>query len=174
MTEIKTASCIVISDNHGDERPLWDVLSIYGDEVDTFIHCGDSESEASDPIWKRMHTVKGNMDGHYFPEAQEIHLGNKKVFVTHGHLEGVKRSLKELTEEAQRKHADIVCFGHSHIPFCEKIEGIIYVNPGSISLPKGPEPQKTYARLTVEENQIRVDFFSENHDLLETKTYSEK
>ena len=173
MTEIKTASCIVISDNHGDDSPLWDVLSIYEDEVDTFIHCGDSEAEASDPIWKRMRTVKGNMDGPFFPESQEICLGNKKVLVTHGHLESVKRSLKELTEEAQRKHADIVFFGHSHIPFCEKIEGVLYVNPGSISLPKGPEPEKTYARLSVDENQIRVDLFNENHHLIQTKTYAE-
>ncbi len=30
----------------------------------------------------------------------------------------------------------LVLFGHTHIPLCENVEGIQYINPGSITIPK--------------------------------------
>ena len=34
------------------------------------------------------------------------------------------------------KKGDILLHGHTHIPACEKIGDIIYMNPGSVSIPK--------------------------------------
>jgi putative phosphoesterase len=41
---------------------------------------------------------------------------------------------------------DIFLSGHTHIPTAKKENGIVYGNPGSISLPKGGYP-KSYAIL---------------------------
>lgn len=175
MTELKrtrTSSCIIVSDNHGEDTPLWDLVSLYQDEVDFFLHCGDSEAEISDPIWEKMDSVRGNMDGQTpFPVVRTETLGDKKIFATHGHLQGVKRSLEDLKEEAEEEKADIVCFGHTHIPFCQQINGVLYINPGSISLPKGRTPQKSYVRLTVQKAAYKVEYYTENHTHIETFTF---
>ena len=62
---------------------------------------------------------------------------DKKVLVCHGHNYGIKYSLDELQKRAEDKEADIVIFGHSHVPYYKEKDGIIFINPGSTSLPRG-------------------------------------
>jgi putative phosphoesterase len=58
---------------------------------------------------------------------------NMRFIVTHGHnLDEVK--LKEL---AKIYKANIVITGHTHIRKCVADLGTLYINPGSISIPKG-------------------------------------
>ena len=49
--------------------------------------------------------------------------------MTHGHIFN-KDNLPPMEE------GDILLYGHFHIPFAEKIDEKIFLNPGSISLPK--------------------------------------
>ena len=59
-----------------------------------------------------------------------ICIDNLTIFATHGHL--VDQSfLSRLNDN------DILLCGHTHIPACEKDEAHIYLNPGSVSIPKG-------------------------------------
>ena len=39
------------------------------------------------------------------------------------------------------KKGDILLHGHTHIPACEEFDGCIYMNPGSVSLPKADSPR---------------------------------
>ena len=48
---------------------------------------------------------------------------------------------------------NIIMSGHTHIPVLEEKDGIIYLNPGSITIPKGGFP-RSYA--TMDENEIVV------------------
>ena len=52
------------------------------------------------------------------------------------------------------KTGDVVFYGHTHVFKAENIDGINYVNPGSISLPFNNNP-RTYAVLEGKEIQIR-------------------
>jgi putative phosphoesterase len=52
---------------------------------------------------------------------------------------------------------DVVVFGHTHQPFCERREGILFVNPGSVSLPRGGA-DSSVALLHVETDGPRVEF----------------
>ena len=63
------------------------------------------------------------------------------IYATHGHLYNDKNWYKENS---------ILLFGHYHIPLIQKKDKCIYVNPGSISLPKGKE-KASYAILTEKE-----------------------
>lgn len=83
--------------------------------------------------------VRGNCDSEVdqmvleFPIMADymlIHEAEKMIFVTHGHHYNTEAM------PALRK-GDILLHGHTHIPACKDIEGIIYLNPGSISIPKG-------------------------------------
>ena len=62
---------------------------------------------------------------------------------------------EELKTLAQQQQADIVIFGHTHVPLIEKIDKITFINPGSISKPRLLQGQKTYAILDIYEGQIR-------------------
>jgi len=58
-----------------------------------------------------------------------FNIGKKMMFATHGHKYNEK-NLPPL------KKGDILLHGHTHIPICVKNENYIYMNPGSVSLPK--------------------------------------
>jgi putative phosphoesterase len=56
-----------------------------------------------------------------------------RFIVLHGHKDDEERT-KVI---ALNYKADVVISGHTHIRKLEKINGIMYINPGSISVPKG-------------------------------------
>ena len=60
-------------------------------------------------------------------------VGKKMIFVTHGHVFNNK-NLPPLHE------GDILLHGHTHVPVCEEYETHIYMNPGSVSIPKENSP----------------------------------
>lgn len=82
--------------------------------------------------------VRGNCDTEVdqmvleFPVLADyavVDLGERLMYCTHGHKFIPDNSLK-------LKEGDIVLSGHTHIPLCEERDGILYLNPGSVSIPK--------------------------------------
>ena len=59
-------------------------------------------------------------------------LGGKRIFALHGHTRQVKYGLQMLAEAAKEKQADLVLYGHTHMPKVDYIDGIYYLCPGSI------------------------------------------
>ncbi len=60
---------------------------------------------------------------------KEIDFGERRIFATHGHRYN-KENMPELDE------GDIFIHGHLHVPIAEMFEGVYYLNPGSVSLPR--------------------------------------
>lgn len=59
-----------------------------------------------------------------------IDLGKSAVFATHGHVFN--------TDTPPALHdGDILLHGHTHVPACEDHGSYVYMNPGSVSIPKG-------------------------------------
>ena len=56
--------------------------------------------------------------------------------LTHGHRYGVKSNTDDVLELAKKNKADIVMFGHTHMPLIDLSGKIWIVNPGSLSLPR--------------------------------------
>lgn len=88
---------------------------------------------------ERVLCVRGNCESEVdqmvldFPVLSEyavLDIGGRVLFATHGHHFGPDR-LPPLCR------GDILLSGHTHIPACEEKEGILCLNPGSVSLPKG-------------------------------------
>lgn len=70
--------------------------------------------------------------------------------------------------------ADIVCFGHSHIAYAEKIGEQLFINPGSIFLPR-KYPTPSYVLLEWEEpTDISLRFFHVNGDEITDFPYEKK
>ncbi|MDE6662687.1 MAG: phosphodiesterase [Lachnospiraceae bacterium] len=55
--------------------------------------------------------------------------GKRMIYATHGHNYN-EQNLPPL------HHGDILLHGHTHIPKCTEHENYIYMNPGSVSIPK--------------------------------------
>lgn len=58
-----------------------------------------------------------------------LSLGNRLIYATHGHVYN-EDNLPPLSD------GDVLLFGHTHIPKCEKHDTYIAMNPGSVSIPK--------------------------------------
>ena len=52
---------------------------------------------------------------------------------------------------------DVVVFGHTHKPFCETVNGILFLNPGSVTRPRGQHPP-SLVRLTIESDELKPQF----------------
>ncbi len=69
-----------------------------------------------------------------------IYAGNHMIYATHGH------NYNE-TKLPPLQKGDILLHGHTHIPKCTEHESYVYMNPGSVSLPKNGS-QHSYMTLT--------------------------
>jgi uncharacterized protein len=143
---------IVVSDSHGNTQAVID--AVFDENPQLILHLGDGEKDC-DIIREvypniMLRAVRGNCDFRVRePEYDEFVVENKRVFMTHGHLYGVKFGFDSVLNEGFLKHADILLFGHTHISFNKVMQKMCIVNPGSI----GREP-KTYAVLEIEHGVI--------------------
>lgn len=153
---------LIMSDSHGDQPIVTKLVEHYQNEVDTIIHCGDSEMMMSDPLVDQMVIVQGNMDFASFPIIQEINSDVGTILVTHGHEYNVNSSLLGLELLAQQERAKVVCFGHTHQLGVQVNQGVVFINPGSISQPRGKYVTigGTYVIADFLKNEINVQFYN--------------
>ena len=74
-----------------------------------------------------------------WPAEEPLDIGGYRIYLTHGHLFGVKHSLARLYQRALDLGAAIVIYGHTHISHQEQIGNILFLNPGSITWPRSFE-----------------------------------
>lgn len=55
--------------------------------------------------------------------------GENVIYATHGHIFNKKK-------HPPLHRGDILLHGHTHVPACEERDNYIYLNPGSVSIPK--------------------------------------
>ena len=147
---------MIASDIHGSAMWCDKLISSYRDEkADRLLLLGDllyhgprnnlpdnysckSVIEMLNSLKDEILCVKGNCDSEVdqmalaFPIMAEyayISVDGVNIFATHGHRFNPSK-LPPL------KKGDILLNGHTHIPALEKTGDIVYINPGSVSLPK--------------------------------------
>ena len=147
----------VISDTHRMNRFIDKVIP-YLKECDLIIHAGDNFVD-SKYIHKMtnvgMMAVGGNCDFENVEEELEFEVENKNIFVCHGDRYGVKYGLEQLQKKAKEVDADIVIFGHTHTPLIKEKDNIIYINPGSVSLPRGVD-YRSFVIIDISDDNMSV------------------
>jgi predicted phosphodiesterase len=68
-----------------------------------------------------------------------------------------------MAARAGLKAGDVIAFGHTHKPRCREIEGILFVNTGSVGRPKDGDWRAGYVVLDVGDGgahaeQVRVEY----------------
>ncbi len=127
---------LVVSDTHNDYYTLNQVIKSQT-KAEIVIHLGDGEEdiERIRHLYdkKMIVSIRGNCDwGSNKPYIEELNVEGKKIFATHGHLYSVKVDYDNIINEARKKCADILLFGHTHIAYCDYIDGLYIMNPGAL------------------------------------------
>lgn len=133
----------------------------YFKDCDLIIHAGDVvEMDVIKELEKLAETkvVTGNMDSfelrERFPEKCLLKVAGKKIGVVHGKGPGVK--VRQTVRKAFRTKPDIIIFGHSHASFNEKIDGILFFNPGTATNDVRAE-SCTFGIIEIEGGDVRAE-----------------
>jgi putative phosphoesterase len=152
---------VVLSDTHIPDfaKALPSGLQPALQRADLILHAGDvTAPEVLDELagYAPVHVAMGNGDG---PDVQawgarpavEVDIDGIHVAMLHdaGPREGRERRMRRRFPQA-----DLVVFGHSHIPIDTEHEGLRLLNPGSPTW-KRRQPAPSYATVDIEGGLIR-------------------
>ena len=146
---------LIVSDTHGRNQQFLDLVEKWK-PLDMVVHCGDvegSEYLVSEAARCKTVIVQGNND--YFsdlPREAEIKLENYRMLVTHGHSYYVNMGNERLVREAKKRNIQIVVYGHTHRPVIEKEQGVLVLNPGSLSYPRQKGARGSYIIMEINKN----------------------
>ncbi len=123
----------VISDTHGQLHPR--VPELFAG-VDHILHAGDIGGvEVLDALraLAKVTAVAGNVDGFHCDDASEtarVTLDGCRFLLAHI-VDRPHRPSALVQEELRRAPADVVVFGHSHLPHDERVGAVWFFNPAS-------------------------------------------
>lgn len=154
---------VVVADTHmrrGGRRALppaaLDVLAT----ADLILHAGDvvqGEVLAELETYAPVRAVLGNNDTELvgaLPETREVEVAGVRVAMVHD-----SGAAKGRTARLRRRfpHADVVVFGHSHIPWRERTaDGQLHFNPGSPT-ERRRQPHHTVGVLVLADGRVVDD-----------------
>ncbi|MSR65672.1 MAG: metallophosphoesterase [Verrucomicrobiae bacterium] len=147
----------LISDTHGKLDPR--ILPLF-EGVEHILHAGDIGPDA---IITQLATVApvtavlGNTDwgvSHRLFERREF--GGRHFLMTHqvGDPEDPPR---ELREKIAKEKPDAVVFGHTHVMYAERHNGVLFFNPGSASKRKSGHPL-SIATMEIRDGELKWKF----------------
>jgi putative phosphoesterase len=119
-------------------------------------------------LWTREHTTDANKVWlREMPREIRMEVDGRKVLLCHGSPKSnteylfENRSdgyLRQFTEGGKfDAEADIIVFGHTHVPYHRTVDGVDFVNTGSVGRPKDGDPRAGYAVLTIDDGNISVE-----------------
>lgn len=126
---------VILSDTHGNLRDLEKLSSVL-QEADQVLFAGDGANDLNifpSEIYKKIKIVSGNCDFSSHPKELVFNIENKRVLLCHGDRYGVKRGLFNLYLRAKELKCDVVVYGHTHDKNIEEKDGIVFINPGTLS-----------------------------------------
>jgi hypothetical protein len=128
----------VLSDTHlhRSERDLRLIFDRYLVDVDWIFHAGDYVSSEIVAFLSRkpFHGVQGNMDSlevkMSLPEKKVVEIKGYRIGLIHGW--GSPEGLEDRIMDEFRD-VDAIVYGHSHKPANHVKEGVLFLNPGTVT-----------------------------------------
>ncbi len=151
----------IIADTHGNVAG-WDAaMGVALTDSDLIVHCGDvlyhgpkfAPAEAYDPMalagrindsTTPVLIARGNGDSDVDQLVLDVPLQSPYVFAqvedlrilaAHGHI----RPPEELVPLARKWGIDLLLTGHLHVPSVTRYDGLVHVNPGTVTYPLSPD-----------------------------------
>ena len=126
---------LVLSDSHGNVDNMVRAVELV--KPHGIIHLGDGwrDVEELHQLYPRLplEQVPGNCDfGRFEALERVLILDDHRVLIAHGHTLGVKTGLLRAQYRALEMNADILLFGHTHVPLVDAASRPMMMNPGQI------------------------------------------
>lgn len=141
---------VIVSDSHGEVTLLRKIVNQHLD-ADIFLHLGDSQ--LPEQYLHPFVSVRGN--GDYFlpyPNYRILKTPYGNFYCEHGHLRGrIDSSFVKFNQCIGYLH------GHTHCKRHEIIDGIHFINPGSITRPRDSNIG-SYIVMIATENSLDIKF----------------
>jgi predicted phosphodiesterase len=71
----------------------------------------------------------------------------------------------QMAESVSARAGDVIAFGHTHRPWHREVEGVHFVNTGSVGRPKDGDPRAGYALVTMDGDGVAVEFVRVDYDV---------
>ena len=123
-----------------DPKPLSEFIN--ASKIPFVIARGNGDSELDDDVLETPIT----------PYAH-VFANGKRIVVNHGHFLPTDADKDKM---AAHLHADIFISGHIHKPVLERRNGIIFLNPGTVSPFLSNQPEKKTSVATIDEKKIQI------------------
>ena len=129
---------LVLSDSHSAMRFMRDCVETINPQA--MVHLGDyyDDGQTLGELYPQipLHQVPGNCDRYRCPPWVHATLCydvcGVRLYMTHGHKQGVKTNTAMLTSEARAMGAQAALYGHTHVAEVYREDGGMWVmNPGS-------------------------------------------
>jgi len=147
----------VISDTHGRLDPR--IVPLF-EGVEHILHAGDIGTNG---IIEQLETVApvtaviGNMDWSVpYRLFERREFGGRKFLMTH-QVGDPGAPLREVREKVATEKPDVVVFGHTHVMYAERHNGVLFFNPGSAGKRKAGQPL-SLARIEIQNGKLDWEF----------------
>ncbi len=152
---------LVFSDSHGRDEAMLEVAGRYPD-IQAVFHLGDSErglGRLEEAVSCPVYAVRGNCDFMLnLPREQIVEFAGRRIAMCHGHRYMNYGSIDAMKYWALENEADIVMFGHTHVPFLKQGYNLTVLNPGSISRPRQDSAIPTFTLMELDnDGQMHFD-----------------
>jgi predicted phosphodiesterase len=77
---------------------------------------------------------------------------------------------RKMAQQAGARPGDAIAFGHTHLPWQREVDGIRFVNTGSVGRPKDGDPRAGYALLTLEGGSWSAEWPRVEYDVARVST----
>lgn len=75
--------------------------------------------------------------------------------------------LEKMAEHIGSAAGDVICFGHTHIPWHRVVGGVHFVNTGSVGRPKDGDWRAGYVLLSIDASYVDVEFIRVEYEVQE-------
>jgi len=103
------------------------------------------------------------------PKELRFEIAGTRVLLTHGSPGSIEEHIypdtpeERLKQIAAKAEADLILTGHTHLQMNRSVDGVIFVNPGSVGRPVNGEPKAEYAVLSF--SPLKVEFRTASYDV---------
>jgi predicted phosphodiesterase len=170
------------------ERSISGIAGNYDSTVATdYKHCGcRAESPREEELshlsyeWTRRHISHDTkrylaglpfridirpLGGHVSGPTITLIHGNETlntVYVTEDRSDAF---LEKMASGAGLRAGDVICFGHTHKPWQRVVNGVRFINAGSVGRPKDGDPRACYVELSVTGTETTAEFVRVKYDI---------
>jgi putative phosphoesterase len=114
-------------------------------------------------MWTRQHVSSDNKAflRSLLPNIR-LQIEGQRLLLVHGSPRRINEYLYEDREQsglqriARGADADVLVFGHTHLPYAKMVDGVLFVNDGSVGKPKDGDLRAAYAMLEVAETTTAI------------------